>query len=309
MGEFAKFPHASPCHRSRAVLRGRRLLHRPVAASRSRRDHARARRSRALGLSALSRLRRRARVFSARASVPTRPSKLSNSGNRSTLNGVRVSLHPAGHILGSAQIRIEYGGEVWVVSGDYKTDPDPTCTPFELVRCHTFITESTFGLPIYRWRPQAEVFAEMRELVARRTRSAGAHRSCTPTRSARRSACSPGMLDADIGPIYTHGAVERLTRDYRDGGDRASTTRSTPASCRADTISRGSADRRAAIGRGEHVAAPLRRRVAGVRVGLDAGSRRAPPPRGRSRLRALRSRRLAGAALARSRRRAPSACG
>ena len=71
------------------------------------------------------------------------------------MNGVRVSLHPAGHILGSAQIRVEHRGEVWVVSGDYKTDPDPTCTPFELVRCHTFITESTFGLPIYRWCPQS----------------------------------------------------------------------------------------------------------------------------------------------------------
>src|SRR5947209_19055812 len=78
------------------------------------------------------------------------------------INGVRVSLHPAGHILGSAQIRVEYRGEVWVASGDYKTDPDRTCTPFELVKCHTFITESTFGLPIYRWCPEREVFDEIR---------------------------------------------------------------------------------------------------------------------------------------------------
>src|SRR5690349_14139746 len=67
-------------------------------------------------------------------------------------DGVRLSLHPAGHILGSAQVRIERGGEVWVVSGDYKVEPDPTCTPFDPIRCHGFITESTFGLPIYRWR-------------------------------------------------------------------------------------------------------------------------------------------------------------
>ena len=88
-------------------------------------------------------------------------------GKAIDLRGVRVSLHPAGHILGSAQIRIEYGGEVWVVSGDYKTDPDPTCSPFEPVRCHTFITESTFGLPIYRWPPGRAVFDDIPRLVAR----------------------------------------------------------------------------------------------------------------------------------------------
>lgn len=57
-----------------------------------------------------------------------------------TINGVRVSLHPAGHILGSAQVRVECGGDVWVVSGDYKTQADPTCAPFEVMRCNTFIT-------------------------------------------------------------------------------------------------------------------------------------------------------------------------
>ena len=82
-------------------------------------------------------------------------------------HGVRVSLHPAGHVLGSAQVRLEHGGRVWVASGDYYVAGDSadarednaTCTPFEPVRCHCFITESTFGLPIYRWRPQAELFA------------------------------------------------------------------------------------------------------------------------------------------------------
>ncbi|HEX9106434.1 MAG TPA: hypothetical protein VF832_04390, partial [Longimicrobiales bacterium] len=71
------------------------------------------------------------------------------------MNGVRVSLHPAGHVLGSAQVRVEHGGEVWVVTGDYKREPDPTCAAFEPLRCHTLVTECTFGLPIYRWRPQA----------------------------------------------------------------------------------------------------------------------------------------------------------
>lgn len=65
----------------------------------------------------------------------------------------RVSFHPAGHILGSSQIRVEVEGEVWVFSGDYKRDADPTCDAFEVVECDTFITEATFGLPIYRWDP------------------------------------------------------------------------------------------------------------------------------------------------------------
>ena len=64
------------------------------------------------------------------------------------INGVNLAFYPAGHILGSAQVRLEAGGEVWVVSGDYKTGADATCAPFEVVPCHTFITEATFGLPI-----------------------------------------------------------------------------------------------------------------------------------------------------------------
>src|SRR6185437_8685115 len=72
--------------------------------------------------------------------------------------GVQVYLHPAGHILGSAQVRVEEGGEVWVVSGDYKREPSPPCAPFESLRAHTFVTESTFGLPIFRWPPDREVF-------------------------------------------------------------------------------------------------------------------------------------------------------
>src|SRR4029453_17692173 len=75
------------------------------------------------------------------------------------IGGGRVSFHPAGHVLGSAQIRMEHRGEVWVVSGDYKTHADPTCAAFEPVRCHVFVTESTFGLPLYRWPDPAAVLA------------------------------------------------------------------------------------------------------------------------------------------------------
>src|SRR5690606_31822932 len=75
--------------------------------------------------------------------------------------GVRISFHPAGHVLGSAQVRLEHGGQVWVVSGDYKTEDDGVSGAFEPVPCDTFITESTFGLPIYRWAPQASIFDDI----------------------------------------------------------------------------------------------------------------------------------------------------
>ena len=82
------------------------------------------------------------------------------------MNGVRVSLHPAGHIIGSSQVRVEYQGRVWVVSGDYKTENDGISGAFEPVRCEVFVTESTFGLPIYHWKPQEEIYRSIREWVA-----------------------------------------------------------------------------------------------------------------------------------------------
>ena len=82
-----------------------------------------------------------------------------------SINGLKVSLHPAGHIIGSSQIRIEYKGEVWVVSGDYKTEDDGISGAFEPVKCHTFITESTFGLPIYKWLPQQVIYNNIRNWI------------------------------------------------------------------------------------------------------------------------------------------------
>jgi putative mRNA 3-end processing factor len=82
-------------------------------------------------------------------------------GQKTAINGVQVSFHPAGHILGSAQVRVEHKGEIWVASGDYKLTPDKTCEAFEPVKCHHFITEATFGLPIYRWPPPYQVFGEL----------------------------------------------------------------------------------------------------------------------------------------------------
>jgi putative mRNA 3-end processing factor len=136
-----------------------------------------------------------------------------------SLNGVRVSLHPAGHILGSAQVRVQHRGEVWVASGDYKTDPDPTCTPFELQRCHTFITESTFGLPIYRWCAEREVFDEIRAWW-RKNSDEGRASVLFGYALGKAQRLLAGLADDPVGPVYTHGAVERLNRDYRAAGIR-----------------------------------------------------------------------------------------
>jgi putative mRNA 3-end processing factor len=131
-------------------------------------------------------------------------------------NGVRVSLHPAGHILGSAQVRIEYQGRVWVVAGDYKTEPDALSEPFEPVRCHVFFTESTFGLPIYRWEPDAVTFGELHQWWrenqnAQRTSVVFCYALGKAQRILKR-------LDPGTGPILIHGAVERFVGAYEAAG-------------------------------------------------------------------------------------------
>lgn len=127
-----------------------------------------------------------------------------------------MSFHPAGHILGSSQIRIEYQGEVWVVSGDYKTQSDATCEPIEILRCHTFITESTFGLPIYQWPEDNKVFQEINSWWHRnQENNITSIIFCYALGKAQRIL---SKLDAQIGTIYTHGAIERVTNDYRHSG-------------------------------------------------------------------------------------------
>jgi putative mRNA 3-end processing factor len=129
---------------------------------------------------------------------------------------VRVSLHPAGHLLGSAQVRIEHAGSVTVVSGDYKTQPDPTCEQFEPVPCDTFITESTFGLPVYRWKPAAMVFAEINEWW-RENRSGGVTSIIYAYALGKAQRLIAGV-DSSIGPILAHGAILRLIGAYRSAG-------------------------------------------------------------------------------------------
>ena len=138
--------------------------------------------------------------------------------------GVRLSFHPAGHVLGSAQVRLEHAGRVWVVSGDYYVagnagDPredNATCTPFEPVRCHCFVTESTFGLPIYRWRPQAEVFGEINDWW--RGNAAAGCASLVMGYAFGKAQRILAGVDRSIGPIAVHGAIEPLNRAYRAAG-------------------------------------------------------------------------------------------
>ncbi|MDQ1468682.1 MAG: putative mRNA 3-end processing factor [Bryobacterales bacterium] len=137
-------------------------------------------------------------------------------GDRLTVGDVIVSFHPAGHVLGSAQIRVEHRGEVWVVSGDYKLAADPTCAPFEPVRCNTFVTESTFGLPIYRWHAPETVFTSINDWW----RANRDHGRCSmifgyPLGKSQRALTG---LDPEIGPIYCHGAIERMNQVYRESG-------------------------------------------------------------------------------------------
>lgn len=143
-------------------------------------------------------------------------------GETISLNGVRVSLHPAGHVLGSAQIRVEHKGEVWVVSGDYKVAPDNTCRPLEVVRCHTFITESTFGLPIYRW-PAQEVLQQSINDWWRAMRDEGRAAVIFGYAFGKAQRVLAG-LDDTLGPIYCHGAVEKLNAAYRATGIELPTT-------------------------------------------------------------------------------------
>lgn len=131
-------------------------------------------------------------------------------------HGVRLSLHPAGHVLGSAQVRQEHRGRVWVASGDYKTEADGTCAPFEPVRCDTFITESTFGLPIYRWPAQAVLFGEINAWWRRNADEGRASvLLCYAFGKAQRLLHG---VNASIGPIVVHGAVEPLNAVYRAAG-------------------------------------------------------------------------------------------
>ncbi len=137
-------------------------------------------------------------------------------GERRQIGGVTVSYHPAGHVPGSAQIRIERKGEVWVASGDYKTIDDGLSTPFEPVRCDAFITESTFGLPVFKWTPQAELARELNAWWA--ANAAEGRFSLIGAYALGKAQRILSLADSSIGPILTHGAVENTNEVLRAQG-------------------------------------------------------------------------------------------
>ncbi len=128
-------------------------------------------------------------------------------------NGVKVSFHPAGHLLGSAQIRVEHKGEVWVASGDYKATTDPIAEDYEPVKCHTFITECTFGLPVYNWPEENQVIKEIEDWWKQNQQIGKA--SLISAYSLGKAQRILALVNEDIGPIYCHGAVQAMNDVFR----------------------------------------------------------------------------------------------
>ena len=137
-------------------------------------------------------------------------------GQAVTINGVRISFHPAGHCIGSAQIRLEYKGEVWVASGDYKTQADGISGDFEPVKCHTFITESTFGLPVYQWPEHSDVVSQINNWW--RSNAENDTASIITAYSLGKAQRVLQNVDDSIGPIYCHGAVQQTNTVFRQAG-------------------------------------------------------------------------------------------
>ena len=143
-------------------------------------------------------------------------------GENFTVNNVKFSLHPAGHIIGSSQIRVEHQGEVWVFTGDYKTENDGISTPYEVIKCDTFITECTFGLPAFKWIPQNEVLDDINQWWAEN--QAEGKTSILFGYSLGKAQRLLKYLNPEIGKIYTHGAIENMTRVLRPLVDFPETT-------------------------------------------------------------------------------------
>lgn len=138
------------------------------------------------------------------------------------INGVKVSFHPAGHILGSAQIRLEYKGYIVVFSGDYKTQPDFITTPFEPVKCHEFITESTFGLPIYKWKSEEELQQELQDWIVQNQQN---NRTSVFLGYSLGKAQRIMKLVEKVEEIYVHSAIHNLNQAIENSGITLPTTK------------------------------------------------------------------------------------
>lgn len=135
-------------------------------------------------------------------------------GENNSINGVNFSFHPAGHILGSAQIRLEFKGEVWVITGDYKLQKDSTCIPFESLQCHTLISEATFGLPIYHWQPNDIIFSQIHAWWLQNKKLGKI--SVLSAYALGKAQRILANLDPSIGPIYVDDAIAKYTALYRE---------------------------------------------------------------------------------------------
>lgn len=137
-------------------------------------------------------------------------------GEKIKIGNANVSFHPAGHILGSSQVRIEVKGRIWVVSGDYKPQPDQTCETFELVRCHGFISECTFGLPVYKWKPEGQIHDEINHWWSK-NKDDGRTTLLFAYSLGKAQRVLAG-LDTKLGDIYAHSAVHPFLEAYRNAG-------------------------------------------------------------------------------------------
>lgn len=133
-----------------------------------------------------------------------------------TINNVKVSLHPAGHIIGSSQVRVEYKGEVWVFTGDYKTENDGLSGELEIVPCHTFITESTFGLPIYNWKPQKEIYKNIQDWIL--SNNSEGKTSVLMAYSLGKSQRLLKCIEETGIPIFLHGAIDNVHQTLVQAG-------------------------------------------------------------------------------------------
>ena len=198
--------------------------------------------------------------------TPVRPMRY---GERARLGDCWISFHPAGHIRGSAQIRIEQGSDVWVVTGDYKRDSDPTCEPFEPVACNTLVTEATFGLPIYHWSLSADTVESIMEWWEWcKQKRVTALLFCYALGKAQRILAELSRWTDE--EVLVHGAVASLTNIYREQGVKMVPTRvvgeSTDWRCRALGFS-------PAIGASQPLDETVSRRLDGIRLRVDGGAR------------------------------------
>lgn len=130
---------------------------------------------------------------------------------------VEVSFHPAGHILGSSQVRIQYQNEVWVFTGDFKRDEDATCAPFEVVPCDVFISEATFSLPVYQWRNFRHEVAEIFEWW-QKNKSDGFNSVLTCYALGKAQRLIAGLRELTDEPIWVHGTIDELNHCYEQNG-------------------------------------------------------------------------------------------